>query len=390
MTASISVPARAAGRISSRPASPASDRCSARNCASGPTASASGSSSRSTTAFMALTAANARDQHVARRQRPGRRGAGRSDLAGPDWSTSSPRSRRRSSSSSRSSRRWACWSPSATAGRSRGSPPSRSRVRCDLAVQVGRGVDRRVARRRDHPAGGDVRPGDRALWPGRVRRPSSSRPSGSRRRSRSWSRSCSRPRSSSRTRRPSRLSGSWCFFLPQLLAGLLPVDIAPFLPTSILSWALSPVVGAEMGLVTPIAWAVSFIALVGFASLADGPPGVLAAGLAALRRLAPGRLVRSGVSMSIRVRSFRRVSRSGDRRRRTRPKRGGLAMSRQPNEQPGQQRKGYRTRPRRTWQVTAGMVAIVAASILGPGSGVLAADPGQREFGDVSVFASAR
>ena len=56
------------------------------------------------------------------------------------------------------------------------------------------------------------------------------------------------------------------FFLPQLLAGLLPVDISPVLPSSILTWALSPVIGAEMGIVTPIAWAVSLIALVGFAS----------------------------------------------------------------------------------------------------------------------------
>ena len=56
------------------------------------------------------------------------------------------------------------------------------------------------------------------------------------------------------------------FFLPQLFAGLLPVDISPVLPSSILSWAISPVVGAEMSIVTPIVWAVSVIALIGFAS----------------------------------------------------------------------------------------------------------------------------
>jgi ABC-2 type transport system permease protein len=56
------------------------------------------------------------------------------------------------------------------------------------------------------------------------------------------------------------------FFLPQLLAGLLPVDISPVLPSSILTWALSPVIGAEMAVATPIAWAISLIALVGFAS----------------------------------------------------------------------------------------------------------------------------
>lgn len=56
------------------------------------------------------------------------------------------------------------------------------------------------------------------------------------------------------------------FFLPQLLAGFLPVDVTPFLPMSILAWAMAPIVGADMGLVTPIAWAISVIALVGFAS----------------------------------------------------------------------------------------------------------------------------
>jgi hypothetical protein len=64
-------------------------------------------------------------------------------------------------------------------------------------------------------------------------------------------------------------------------------------------------------------------------------------------------------------------------------------MSRQPNEQAGRRVEGHRTRPRRPWLVTAGMAAILAAPVLGPGSGVLAADPGQREFGEVSVFASA-
>jgi ABC-2 type transport system permease protein len=56
------------------------------------------------------------------------------------------------------------------------------------------------------------------------------------------------------------------FFLPQLLAGLLPVNVSPVLPSSILSWALAPVAGSEMGLVTPIAWAVSLVALTVFAS----------------------------------------------------------------------------------------------------------------------------
>ena len=56
------------------------------------------------------------------------------------------------------------------------------------------------------------------------------------------------------------------FFLPQILVSLVPVDISPFLPTSIMGWAMGLVVGADMGFVTPIAWAVSVAALAGFAS----------------------------------------------------------------------------------------------------------------------------
>lgn len=54
--------------------------------------------------------------------------------------------------------------------------------------------------------------------------------------------------------------------LPPMLASLLPVDISPVLPSSILPWALSPVIGAEMNVVTPIAGAVWLIALVGLAT----------------------------------------------------------------------------------------------------------------------------
>jgi ABC-2 type transport system permease protein len=43
-------------------------------------------------------------------------------------------------------------------------------------------------------------------------------------------------------------------FLPVILAGLLPIDIAPFLPTSILSWAMGLATGVPVGFVTPIAW----------------------------------------------------------------------------------------------------------------------------------------
>jgi hypothetical protein len=56
------------------------------------------------------------------------------------------------------------------------------------------------------------------------------------------------------------------FFLPQILVSLVPVDISPFLPTSIMAWAIGLVVGADTGFVTPIVWAVSLIGLAGFAS----------------------------------------------------------------------------------------------------------------------------
>jgi ABC-2 type transport system permease protein len=60
--------------------------------------------------------------------------------------------------------------------------------------------------------------------------------------------------------------GFGVFFLPQLVAGLIPGDIGPFLPTSILPWAMGLATGTDVGLVTPIAWAVSILALVAFAT----------------------------------------------------------------------------------------------------------------------------
>jgi ABC-2 type transport system permease protein len=56
------------------------------------------------------------------------------------------------------------------------------------------------------------------------------------------------------------------FLLPQILVSLVPVDISPYLPTSIMGWAMGLVAGADAGFVTPIVWAVSVVALVGFAS----------------------------------------------------------------------------------------------------------------------------
>lgn len=45
-------------------------------------------------------------------------------------------------------------------------------------------------------------------------------------------------------------------FVPGLVAGILPVDIAPYLPTSILAWTVGLATGAAVGFATPIAWAV--------------------------------------------------------------------------------------------------------------------------------------
>jgi ABC-2 type transport system permease protein len=55
-------------------------------------------------------------------------------------------------------------------------------------------------------------------------------------------------------------------FLPQLLAGFLPINIEPFLATSILGWAIGLAVGMDVGIVTPIAFAITVVALVAFAS----------------------------------------------------------------------------------------------------------------------------
>ena len=53
--------------------------------------------------------------------------------------------------------------------------------------------------------------------------------------------------------------------LPTILAGLLPVHVEPYLPTTILSWAAGLAAGADVGLATPIAWLVSMAILVAIA-----------------------------------------------------------------------------------------------------------------------------
>ena len=56
------------------------------------------------------------------------------------------------------------------------------------------------------------------------------------------------------------------FFLPQLLAGFLPINVEPYLATSILGWTVGLAVGMDVGIVTPIAFAITVVALVAFAS----------------------------------------------------------------------------------------------------------------------------
>jgi ABC-2 type transport system permease protein len=53
---------------------------------------------------------------------------------------------------------------------------------------------------------------------------------------------------------------------PTVLAAVVPFSIEPWLPTSILGWSVGLAMGADVGVVTPIAWAISVIALVTFAS----------------------------------------------------------------------------------------------------------------------------
>jgi ABC-type transport system involved in multi-copper enzyme maturation permease subunit len=59
--------------------------------------------------------------------------------------------------------------------------------------------------------------------------------------------------------------GFVAFLLPGVVAGILPIDIEPFLPTSILGWSVGLATGADAGFVTPIAWAIGVAALVAFA-----------------------------------------------------------------------------------------------------------------------------
>jgi ABC-type transport system involved in multi-copper enzyme maturation permease subunit len=58
--------------------------------------------------------------------------------------------------------------------------------------------------------------------------------------------------------------GLAAIFLPMVLAGVIP--IGPYLPTSIMEWALLTGAGQSPGFVTPISWAVTVLVLVLFAT----------------------------------------------------------------------------------------------------------------------------
>lgn len=60
-------------------------------------------------------------------------------------------------------------------------------------------------------------------------------------------------------------TGFVVFMIVPLVAGLIPLPIAPFLPTSILAWSIAVAGGAQAGFVTPAAWAISMAALAAFA-----------------------------------------------------------------------------------------------------------------------------
>ena len=51
------------------------------------------------------------------------------------------------------------------------------------------------------------------------------------------------------------------FAVPPMVNGLIPFDVAPFEPTSILAWTMGVIGGAPVTIVTPIAWAVGLAAL---------------------------------------------------------------------------------------------------------------------------------
>ena len=59
--------------------------------------------------------------------------------------------------------------------------------------------------------------------------------------------------------------GLGVLFLVPIVAGLLPIDVMPYLPTSILDWTVGLAGGQDVGVITPIAWAVGTVAIVALA-----------------------------------------------------------------------------------------------------------------------------
>ena len=60
--------------------------------------------------------------------------------------------------------------------------------------------------------------------------------------------------------------GIAAYFLPTMLAGLLPFDVSAFLPSSLMTWAVGLGLGMDVGFVTPISWAIAMVALVSLAT----------------------------------------------------------------------------------------------------------------------------
>jgi ABC-2 type transport system permease protein len=60
--------------------------------------------------------------------------------------------------------------------------------------------------------------------------------------------------------------GLGVLFLTPIISAVVPLDIAPYLPTSILDWSIGFAGGQDVGLATPIAWAIGTAALVVFAT----------------------------------------------------------------------------------------------------------------------------
>ena len=60
--------------------------------------------------------------------------------------------------------------------------------------------------------------------------------------------------------------GFAAFLLPMMVNAIVPFDLAPYEPTSILSWVMGVATGAPVGIATPIAWVVGMLGLGALAS----------------------------------------------------------------------------------------------------------------------------